>query len=124
MSVLPAIGIFKTVLALPADPALGIAAKPDANLVHALVEPLHARMLASAAAMHGGVFGRGASGKPERDGSCQGQEDEQGETHPHSVGLHGGWLKSAAARIFASRVVKIGLAVRHCGTAISLEGER
>lgn len=124
MPVLPAIGIFKPVLTLPADPTLRIAAQPYANLVHALVEPLHTRMLASAAAMLGGIFGRSAPRKPERDGSGQGQKNEKGNTHLSSVGLHEGWLKSAVARIFASRVVKIGFAIRYGGPALSLEGER
>ena len=122
--VLPAIGILEPVLALPADPALRIASKSDPNLVHALVEPLHARVLAGLATMDRGIFGRSASRKPERDGSGQAEKDEQGNTHSPSVGLHAGWLKSAAARIFIRRVAKIDPAIRHGGWAISQEGER
>ena len=124
MPVLPAVGIFESVLALPANAALRIAAKPDPNLVHALVEPLHARVLAGLATVQGGIFGRGTSGKPERNGGHEGEKDEQGNTHSPSVGLHGSWLKSAAPRIFVRRVVKIDAAVRFGGPAFSQEGER
>lgn len=113
MPVLAAIGILKPVLALPAKAAPGIAAKPEANLVHALVKPLHAGMLAGLATMNRGIFGSSAARKPERDGSCQNQQDKQGNTHIPSVGLHGGWLKSA----------KMEPANRSSGLAFSLEGE-
>lgn len=124
MPVLPAVGIFESVLALPANAALRIAAEPYPNLVHALVEPLHARVLAGLATVQGGIFGRGTSGKPERNGGREGEKDEQGNTHSPSVGLHGSWLKSATTRISARRVAKIGAAIRHGGRAIWQEGER
>lgn len=112
--VLAAVGIFKPVLALPAKAAPGIASKPEANLVHALVKPLHAGMLACLATVDRSTFSRSAARNPERDGSCQSQQDKQGNTHPPSVGLHGGWLKSA----------KMERAYRSSGLAVSLEGER
>ena len=124
MPVFATVGIFKPVLALPVQSAMGVATHPQPHLVHALVEPLHTRMLAGALAVERGVFGRGAAGIPERDGGDQRKKDKQGKTHAYSVGLHRSWLKSARGRFFLPQLVKIGKAGPGPGLVFSQEGER
>ena len=124
VAVFAAVGIFEAVLALPANPTLRVASKPKPNLVHALVKPLDPGMFAGLPAMQGCVFRSSAPGKPEGDGGYEDNEDDQGNAHCHSVGLHGSWLKSSTRRFFVRRVVKIGAAARCGGPVFSQEGEK
>lgn len=101
MPVVATIEVFEAELPLPAQAAFGVAAQPHPHLVHALVQPLHARVFAGAPAMLGGAFGGSAAAEPEgRSGDAK-REDDHGKAHTHSVGLVCGWLKVCAGSFYS-----------------------
>ncbi len=101
MAIFAAVGILETKLALPAQSALKIPAQANAHLVHALVQPLHAGMLAGASTMFGGAFSGRAAAEPERGSGNTQCEDNQGKAHPHSVGAFNGSLKLCTGSFYS-----------------------
>lgn len=102
MAIGAATGVFKTELPLKGQLSGWIAPDPDAHLVHALVKPLNACVLAGRAAMAGGIFRRRAAGNPEQGGEYQGYQDDQGQAHCYSVGASESRLNRANRHFVAA----------------------